>query len=366
MERLREKLLRSNRLPGDTLEQMEQARYRYYLTAIDLVDARMLFYLRQTDLLQYTASGCRPAEGSVADGGPAFNSIINENYLNPLWLQATPDKAPQQTALSAHSGNRDTKRSSRYGAYVWNSRLLPLDTPGDERFWHGLTTSGIDRLLISFDGPQLDALRHGKTRIDLLRFLETANDRGVRVDLLLGEPLWILPSHRQDLLTIIQQMADLPFAGLHLDLEPNQLDEPGYGEAYLLAQLVRTLQAAKRVSPWPVGLSIHPRYLDDDRTKICLGCALTNLGLDELTLMVYVTRPQRVGDIVRPVQDRFPDLSISVAQSVEPMLNADESYAELGRPQGNRQMTLLAGGVAGETVNGILIQSYSDERDLKP
>lgn len=366
LERLREKLLRSNRLPGDTLEQLEQARYQYYLTAIDLVDARMSVYLHLTDLLQYTDSACRSGESSVADSEPDFDSIINNTYLHPLWLQAMPEMAPPTAAVAAQAKPSIDSQPRGYGAYVWQSRLLPLDRPMGDHFWHRLAVAGIDRLLISFDGPQLQALRHGKARIDLERFLHVAKDRRVRVDLLLGEPLWILPTHRQDLMTIVQELSDLPFDGLHLDLEPNQLDENRYNETYLLSQLIRTLQGAKRISPWPVGLSIHPRYLDDDRTDICLGCALTNIGLDELTLMVYVTRPQRVSRIARSIQARFPELAVSVAQSVEPILSADESYATKGRAYFVHQMEVLAGEMVGGNFKGILIQSYSDFAEMNP
>jgi outer membrane protein TolC len=366
LEGLREKLLRANRLPGDTLEQLEQARFQYYVAAIDLVDARMSVHRHQADLLTATASACQAGSTQASDGGPGVDSIINDNYLRPLWLQAMPEQ-PAASAVRTSTALTPPKGSARgYGAYVWDSRRLPFDHPQDTEFWSRLAATGIDRLLVSFDAPQLDALQRGKTRIDLTRFLETAREKNIRIDLLLGEPLWILPAYRQDLMAIIQQMADLPFSGLHLDLEPNQLDDAQYNEAYLLAQLVRTLQAAKRLSPWPVGLSIHPRYLDDARTDICLGCALTNIGLDELTLMVYVTSPQRVSQICRSIQKQFPGLSVSVAQSVEPILNADESYAGKGKAYFVQQMKVLTDAMQGDNFNGILIQSYSDFTDMQP
>ena len=88
------------------------------------------------------------------------------------------------------------------------------------------------------------------------------------MDLLLGEPLWILPKFRQELLGLIEEFADLPFKGIHLDLEPNQLAGEQYREIYLLRQLIRTLQAAKRVSQVPIGLSIHYRYLQPDKNDL--------------------------------------------------------------------------------------------------
>lgn len=115
-----------------------------------------------------------------------------------------------------------------------------------------------------------------------------------------------------------------------------------------------------------MGLSIHPRYLDDDRTEICLGCALTKIGLDELTLMVYVTQPQRVSRIARSIQARFPYLSVSVAQSVEPILSADESYSGKGRSYFVQQMEVLAEKMVEGNFKGILIQSFSDYMEMEP
>ncbi|WP_319522942.1 TolC family protein [uncultured Desulfosarcina sp.] len=361
LELLREKLLRSNRLPGDTLEQLEQARYTYYRNALDAVDAHMEAYRWQSELLHHTAAAYDPDSSAAAEDGPVYDSIINDNYLNPLWLQAMPEKTEEAEEASARIAG-----PSGYGAYLWKSRLLPPGRRAGDSFWRQLASAGIDRLLVSFDGPQLEALRHKKPRIDLNHFLTAAHEHKVKIELLLGEPLWILPAHRRDLLAIIQQLADLPFDGLHLDLEPNQLDTDRYGETFLLAQLLRTVQAAKLLSPWPVGLSIHPRYLDDERTEICLGCALTNMELDELTLMIYVARPKRVSQIAGAIQKRFPRLRISVAQSVEPELSADESYAGNSRSFFVRQMDALSVELAGPTFAGILIQSYSDFMDMRP
>ena len=66
------------------------------------------------------------------------------------------------------------------------------------------------------------------------------------------------------------------------------------------------------------------------------------------------------------IQARFPELSVSVAQSVEPILNADESYAGKGRSYFVQQMEVLAKEMVGGTFRGILIQSFSDYTEMKP
>jgi len=53
-------------------------------------------------------------------------------------------------------------------------------------------------------------------------FIAAAQQHGVAVELLLGEPTWIEPSMRQPRHPG-QEPCRLKFAGLHLDIEPHQL-----------------------------------------------------------------------------------------------------------------------------------------------
>jgi len=115
-----------------------------------------------------------------------------------------------------------------------------------------------------------------------------------------------------------------------------------------------------------VGLSVHPRYLDEKRTDVCLGCSLTNLGLQEIVLMVYVTNPKRVAQISRPILKRYPNLNFSIAQSVEPILAPEESYANRNREVFMQQMQKLGENMDLENFTGILVQSYKDYLDMKP
>lgn len=364
LEGLKEAWLRSGNMPGDTLEKLEQKRFQYYQAAMDLVDARMSLFLQQIQLLQYSPSGCEPGVFLPGDRSCDIDSILNDNFLNPLWLQ----KIPQTPGLPEARGTapRTGTAAAGYGTYVWNSRLLSMDLPENSSFWQMLKNEEINRLLVSFDGRELEELRDKGAQDILKTFLETAHSKSIRVDLLLGEPLWILPEHRPALLAIIQELSKLPFQGLHLDLEPNQLDGSGHDQIYLITHLIQTLEAAKRLSPWPLGLSIHPRYLDTRQTRICLGSALTAMGLDEVTLMVYVSKPRKVAEVVIPLMERFPGLLISIAQSVESSLTRDESYARKGKTEFHRQMRELILKIHPKNFNGILIQSFSEYKRMNP
>lgn len=282
--------------------------------------------------------------------------------LLPVSLPSAPRSAepPWQNRIVARKVEDAT-------VYVWNSQLLLDRSKIDLTFWKQFHPHGINRLLLSLDGQQIKNLAFQENKTDLLNFIARAGEKNIRVELLLGEPLWILPKYRRDLLEIIQKVKDIPFTGLHLDLEPNQLDQNRHGNKYLLTQLLHTLQSVKKVSPWPVGLSIHPRYLDPHKNQLCLGCALSNLEINEAILMIYVANPVRVAQLALPILSRFPEISFSIAQSVESILSIEESYATRGRKQFQTRMReLRAAMVPAANFTTIAIQSWEDFLRLKP
>ena len=182
----------------------------------------------------------------------------------------------------------------------------------------------------------------------------------------MGEPLWILPKFRQELLTLIEKFSDFPFKGIHLDLEPNQLASEQYSETYLLEQLIRTLHAAKRVSRLPIGLSIHFRYLEPDKNDLCFGCALENLDLEEVTLMIYVSNPLRVAELAGSIANRYPRVKFSIAQSVEPILLKEESYFTKTKKEFRAKMKQLYSEMKHNNFSTIFIQSWEDLEGMKP
>ena len=182
----------------------------------------------------------------------------------------------------------------------------------------------------------------------------------------MGEPLWILPKFRQELLALIEEFSDLPFKGIHLDLEPNQLAGEKYNEIYLLRQLIRTLQAANRVSRVPIGLSIHYRYLEPDKTDLCFGCSLENLDLEEVTLMIYVSNPIRVAQLAGPIIKQYSNVKFSIAQSVEPILTQKESYFTKTKKEFKAKMSGLYSELNHDNFSTIFIQSWEDFERMLP
>ena len=74
--------------------------------------------------------------------------------------------------------------------------------------------------------------------------------------LLLGDPAWINPADRPKLMALIRRFQNVPFDGLHLDLEVEQLGWPV--PAARLQDWLNTVKEAKKRSPWPLSISAHP------------------------------------------------------------------------------------------------------------
>jgi outer membrane protein TolC len=365
-ERVRESLLRYAYLPGDVIEKVQQARFDYYMASIAYIEAHAQKLQQSARLLSYVPESCGLNSASIHHIKAGSENILNNNLLKaPLGrthsLQGIPDPEPRHrnrpAAIESFSG---------FSVYVWDSEQLFHQYFQDQDLFHFLKDQEINRLLISFTMDQIKELSNPMRRKRLETIIKEADRQGVRMDLLLGEPLWILPKFRQELLALIEKFSDFPFKGIHLDLEPNQLASEQYSETYLLRQLIRTLQAAKRVSRLPIGLSIHFRYLQPGKQDFCFGCALENLDLEEVTLMIYVSNPLRVAQLADPILNRYPKVKFSIAQSVEPILMKEESYFTKTKKEFRAKMNQLYAEMKHNNFSTIFIQSWEDLEGMRP
>ncbi len=359
LETVRERSLRYANIPGDVFEQLQASRFTYYRTAMDYIDSEILELQSRVRLLAFHEEGEREQETAVE-----FDSVVNENFLKPLWSRKGPVLEGEIPILRAEYKNKHITQQEGYGVYAWNSRKLLALAQAGEGFWEKIKDDKINRILLSFDAKQLEGLALPSGEKHLRRFILTAKDWGVSVGLLLGEPTWILPAHRANLLLTIDKMQNMGFDFIHLDLEPNQLDHMQLPLNYLLAHLLRTVQAVSRITSLPVEIDLHPRYLTSDTNNFCLGCGLENLDDVEVTLMVYVKNRHRVADIVREIMEEYPDISFSLAQSVEPLLPKDESYAGASKQEFHNALTEL-NNLTNHTLQSIYIQSWQDYMDMQ-
>jgi hypothetical protein len=206
------------------------------------------------------------------------------------------------------------------GTYIWDSASL-LDPQQRDGELRDLRRAGMTELMVGLSGPQVKA--GAATQRQLKELIDRAHRLGFRVQLLLGDPEWILPSGRPGLLALIRRYRTLPFDGLHLDLEVEQLGWPVPPQR--LRDWIATLQAAAQVSPWPVNLSSHPRWFETrDTSHPCVPCAIR--PSQTVSLMIYTRNPQRSAARATAIARRWPRLRFRLAQSVEAGLEPGLSW----------------------------------------
>lgn len=313
------------------------------------------------------APALAPAAPSAA--GYRMQTAVYSAPATPAALSDGDDSAAQQAAAGprlqfapalgaaapdpAAGGNSP----SPLAVYVWNSADL-IAAKGDERLWQGLRAIPVDRLLLGLDARQIEEAR---TRPQQLRdFLATASQHGVKVELLLGDPSWIEPAQRPKLVAIVQGLQGFGFAGLNLDIEPDQIykqiDQKHFDD------WMETLRAAARVSPWPTGVSIHPRYFrDPPYASWNIAERLGDGGINDVVLMIYNSNPQRVADVAKAIAARAPSLRFRVAQSVEPQLEPQLSYAGRSPHDFQQSMQQLQQLLAPQpNTGGVVVQAWND------
>lgn len=311
---------------GDAIEQQQTAELAYFQTEFELLGSVHQLWLEQAAL-----------QILIANESDTHTLLGDETLALPFnrtGSASQPIARMRKTALSRSAATNANDWS--YGVYIWNShRLLNAETRTNEL--EAIKKAGFKRIYVGLDGGQVNSA--AQTRRDLQQVVAQSAKQNIQVYLLLGEPLWIEPAHRQGLLDLIKAFAQVPFAGLHLDLEVEQLGWPVPEQR--LQHWIDTLAAAKRASPWPLEISSHHRWFGAETpAKICVPCGVGNAGVQGVSLMIYTTNSDRSTLLAADAARAWPKLRIRLAQSVEPELADSESWAH--RPNDSLQRALSA------------------------
>ncbi len=195
---------------------------------------------------------------------------------------------------------------------------------------------------------------------ELQEIVSNARRQGMTVELLLGDPDWVLPEHRDNLLEIVRALGHIDFDGLHLDIEPDQLESELQGQA-LLETFIETIRQAAAVSAWPIGISMHPRYLEEERSySLCMPCELKKAGIREIAVMYYSMNTDRIVQTLKTAMHEFPDVVFSLAQSVERELGPENSYAVKPKAVFKHAMHKLHRHLQSTNFGGLIIQSWQE------
>ncbi|WP_373389531.1 TolC family protein [Pseudomonas alcaligenes] len=222
----------------------------------------------------------------------------------------------------------------RQGTYVWDSRRL-LQAGSRRAELRDLRRAGMQRIYLGLSAAQVADIPLLRQRLQ--GSLDEAHAQGLEVALLLGDPAWLEPAGRQGLLDLLGQLQGLPFDALHLDLEVEQLGWPVPDSR--LQDWLDTLAAVASLNPWPLELSSHHRWFAAPQAgQTCVPCALPQRGVQQVSLMIYTRNAERSAELAEQIAQRWPALRFRLAQSVEPQLSAEESWAGVPARQLQQQV----------------------------
>lgn len=350
-ELIRERYLRLQVLDGDVIEQYLQALNAYYRIAVENIEAESEHWKLHIRLRQFILLPNMPAEDSYPETD--ITSLIDPLHQARQFL-ISGDKATSKQRTE-HVASIDTQFiSNQFAAYVWNSEQLMAQTG----LWEVKETKPFNRFLVSLDAQQISQAAENPEILQ--NFLHDAHRHQKKVELLLGDPDWILPEYRDNLLQIIHKLGNVNFDGLHLDIEPDQLESELVGRARL-EEFVETIRQVTAISPWTVGISIHPRYLTTDSSfGLCILCKLSKIGVKEIAVMYYSMNIQGIVTTLKSAMQEHPTLVFSLAQSLEKELGPENSYAH--KPQLNfiGAMQQLQSRLQNPNFGGLIIQSWLD------
>ncbi len=394
-EAVRARIMRHSSISGDTFEQLQKSRYQYYRGVIDIIDSEMMFMQTGADLLSYAYP-----EGLSTEPKERINPIADTPFrsrvLDPGWLLSrseipggsgivsVPGKQTQTTISTDPAAvlhvteksvpvNQKQKEQQKelpnpqegpHSVYVWDAAafLAPETRLSALRELH---SRGFDHLLISFTAHQLANFENYYGRMELEDLLSSAERMGIRADLLLGEPTWLYPEERQDLIKIIKKMKRFKFKGIHLDIEPDSLPNADSRRKELISCLTQTIRDVKKASDLKLSISIHPRYLEGGPASIEPGESL-KLELEYISVMIYTTNADSAARRIKNIMLLYPSLNFKLAQSVERVLPSSESYFTLERKlyrknmdKITRELSMVRG------FSGLIIQAWEDMKEMK-
>ncbi|TAM01856.1 MAG: TolC family protein, partial [Pusillimonas sp.] len=262
----------------------------------------------------------------LVDNDPQADTLLGSEHVS--WQGQVPQSATiaavaAGATVAATRSRRVAGPSWYQGVYIWNSDAL-LDPARRPAELLALGSAGMRQIYVGVDSAQL--MRLAQTKQSLAALIKDAGKRNLRVGLLLGDPAWMSPSGRSELISLIGSLKDLQFSSLNLDLEVEQRGFPVPDEH--LRDWIDTVAAAVKASPWPVELSSHYRWFATPKVgHTCVPCSLSRLGVASISLMIYVRNPKRSTELAAQIAKRWPKLSFRLAQSVEPQLTPQESWA---------------------------------------
>lgn len=211
------------------------------------------------------------------------------------------------------------------------------------------------RLFLSFTAADYRFLATSNGVRTAKSFINKANMRGIRVELLIGEPTLALPLYVNNIQSMVQVFRSIPFDGVQLDIERDQLAsyEKPIWDAGIITAIATTRMHLNRFTERdiPIGITVHHRELvvSGFQERLC------GVEAPEVTAMYYASNPVAVLNF----PNLYPDwkyANTSIAVSIEESLSSEESTFKRGRIESLEQWNQLHSRLQCP----IIVQSFED------
>ncbi len=388
---LREYSLRSEVMEDQNIEDLAKRLGEYYRFSSTQIDAYADAWLTNIEARMFMPSGNKnvttiPEQTGGTDLGKELSKPIKE-LSGSLGNYSSTDRIKNYNATRAnyndtlngarvihanynpalHTANRSSNKTDVYkitsvenlAVYLWDSDPILQAMQYTEKFWNGLTDISVDRILLALNSAQINEASSNPERIK--SFISKASEYDIKVELLLGEPTWIEPENREKLTGIIHALSSIDFSGLHLDIEPNQQYRLPLNKEQFDKWLM-TMAAAAKASPWPMDISVHHRFFREQPYKEWrFSERLIESGIDNVTLMIYNSRPKSVAAIASPIINQNSSITFQIAQSVESILSKKLSHHHRTPDDFEKQMSKLENSLSdNKNFSGIVIQDWNN------
>lgn len=215
-----------------------------------------------------------------------------------------------------------------YAAYAWNAGDV-ISRRQAGTLWSFARTLHVKTFMLGFTDADIAKYSRAKGTAQMNALIAEGKRHGVTFELLLGDPGWIPPTGVPLLERILHRLRNVHFAGLNLDLEPNEVK--GKSIKIAVMDLVRAMKQYVAKSSWPVTLDANWIYMNNGNRfngGYCYPCGLELAGVKRVALMVYISNPKTVYAVSAPILKRYPSFTFTIAQSVEPpgVLPKQDSY----------------------------------------
>lgn len=275
-------------------------------------------------------------------------AALKMNWSEEVRLALASGRVPTMGAISSHSQS--------LGWYIWNTTTLLSEGYSNVQF-----PRHTRRLELSFTATQMQTLMDQREIAGLRQFIDEAKRTGITVNWLIGDPRLVAAKGRETLMKWLPVIHELGFNGIVLDVERSQL--PKNQKITWEAGILKTISAIHRVTDWPITLTINYREL---KNKDLIN-RLLQAGMSNAAVMIYVRNTDRVEQIATPILKSYPNLLISIVQSIEPDLPSDETASSLGQRGAIAYWQNLSRALERfPNFRGVDIQSWQDFYAAKP